>query len=153
MATGFQADKGYVREEAVEKFMSRYLEPDLPPAVLYITPYNGREDENPVNAVDPVVIHFSPVMDAGSVTGGKVLVIRKKNQQPVKGTWEIKRKGTYFIFRPELGSFKGRDYLVRLPESVKRSNGVPLDSPIEYSFYIPGNDDTEDDVYGITLIR
>ena len=153
MATGFQPDLGYVREEAVENFFSRYLEPDLPPAVLYVTPYNGTDGNNPVTSTDPVVIHFSPVMDAESVINGNVLVIRRKNQMPVRGTWEIKRKDSYFIFRPELGSFKGNEYLVSINESVKRSNGVAFGTSLEHSFNIPGNDESEEDNYNTTAIQ
>src|SRR5687768_16054603 len=99
MATGLQPNLGYQREQVVEAFFSRYFEPGLPPAVLYVTPYNGRTGENPVKPGDAVVAHFAPAVDPASVERG-VSVIRASNGKPVSGGWRATRKGTYFTFTP-----------------------------------------------------
>lgn len=141
MATGFQSDLGYEREAAVENFFSRYLEPDLPPAVLYVTPFNGKNAENAVKAGDPVTIHFAPVVDAASVAQN-VRIVRVKTGKPVAGTWKSGRKGTFYTFTPASGGWKGRDYKVVIGTGVKSANGVALDKPVEHAFSVSGNDET-----------
>lgn len=146
MATGFQPDVGYVREEAVEKFFSRYLEPDLPPTVLYVTPYDGKNNENMVKAADPVNIHFAPPIDAASVARG-VKIIRIRAGQEVRGTWKSGRKGTFYSFTPAFGSWKGRDYKVIIGKGVKSVQGMAFDAPLEQFFSIPSNDEAHEDSY------
>ncbi len=146
MATGFQPDLGYVREEVVEKFFSRYLEPDLPPAVLYVTPFNGKNNENVVKATDPVNIHFAPIIDEASVAQG-VRIVRVKTGQEVRGTWKSARKGTFYSFTPTSGSWKGRDYKVIISKTVKSGQGVALDAAVEQEFSVQSNNETNDDAY------
>lgn len=136
MAVGFQPDKGYVREEVVEKFFSNYLEPNLPPNVLYITPYNGRTNENIVTSDEPVAIHFSPQIDFNSVKES-VQILQKSNKKPVKGTWKAMRKDTYFVFTPEGGKFKNKEsYTVIIHSGVKSTQGVQLGKKHEHTFKV-----------------
>ncbi|WP_294080795.1 DUF5017 domain-containing protein [Proteiniphilum sp. UBA5384] len=135
MATGVQHDLGYVREEAVEKFFSNYLEPDLPPNVLYVAPFNGYNNENIIKANQPVIVHFSPRMDVASVKD-MVKVLDMDSGQEVKGEWKVLRKDTYFIFTPGIGSFQSKHYKVTISSSTKSIHGVSLGKPIEHVFSI-----------------
>lgn len=135
MATGIQPDLGYVREEVVEKFFSSYLEPELPPNVLYVAPFNGPKKENTIKADQPVIVHFSPQMDAESVKNA-VKVFDTDSNQEVKGNWKATRKDTYFLFTPETGSFAGKNYKVFIGADVNSIHGIPLGIPVEHTFSI-----------------
>lgn len=139
MATGFQPDIGYVREEAVEKFFSSYLEPDLPPNILYVTPYNGRDNKNVVSPDQPVIVHFSPQMDVASVKEA-VQVVCQQTGKVIEGNWKVKRKDTYFIFTPKKAdSFKDRtDYKVVIGSDVKSIRGISLGKTQEHTFSVSG---------------
>jgi len=136
MATGFQPDIGYIREEVVEKFFSSYLEPDLPPNILYVTPYNGRNSENAVVPDQPVIIHFAPQMDVASVKES-VKIISQQTGEVIEGSWKVKRKNTYFIFTPKTGSFKFQGhYKVIIGSNAKSTHGIPLGKVQEHVFSI-----------------
>lgn len=135
MATGVQHDLGYVREEVVEKFFSNYLEPNLPPNVLYVAPFNGYNNENAIQADQPVIVHFSPQMNAESVKS-TIKVIDTDSNQEIQGDWKVLRKDTYFVFTPESSSFKGKNYKVSIGSGAKSTHGVPLGNSVEHTFSI-----------------
>ncbi|MFD1628767.1 alpha/beta hydrolase [Pseudopedobacter beijingensis] len=136
MAAGLQADLGYVREEAVEKFFSSYLEPQLSPNILYIAPYN-EHNANPVKSNQPVIVHFSPQMDVLSVKNA-IKIIDVVTNKPVTGDWKVSRKNTYFEFIPaESREFqKNKTYKVIVNKTAKSVHGTALGKSYEHTFIV-----------------
>ena len=137
MAVGFQPDLDYRREEVIEKFFSSYLEPNLPPNILYAAPYN--DSQSLVKNTSPIVMHFSPQMDTVSVKNAFKLVDIKTNNQ-VRGNFKVSRKGTYFQFVPDIPLTKNKAYKLYVATGAHSNVGIPLSEPYEQIFTLNAED-------------
>ncbi len=135
---GYDEELGFDRYKLFHDFFDRYLkvEEKLPPAVLMITPRNQQEDASPSTTIS---IHFAPELEKKSVTGGGVKIIRKRDNNQVKGSWKISRHNTKFIFTPENLLEKDQKYKIVISTQVKNQAGTHLAKEKISEFQIKDN--------------